>query len=135
MVGQEQLCENCSKFKNLMDQWHIYQPTRQGVELRVCHFKIDFDLNFSIQMFILFPCATFYYCYFMLLWLYFLYLLYSIWAKNRKTKKKKITVNLIKSCNNAFKLGKIFLLDQKIAPVNEVQLLNQVLLNQKKLML
>ena len=47
-------------------------------------------------------------------------------------KKKKITMNLIKSYIDPLKFGIIFQWDQKIVPVNQVWLLNQVLLNQKK---
>ena len=49
--------------------------------------------------------------------------------------KEKIIMTLIKSCINAFKLGIVFKWDKKIVPVNQVWLLNQVLLNQKKLTL
>ena len=49
--------------------------------------------------------------------------------------KKETTMNLIKSYNDAFKLGMIFQWDQNIVPVNKVWLLNQVLLNQEKLTL
>ena len=47
----------------------------------------------------------------------------------------KTNMNLIKSYIDAFKLGIIFPWDQKISPVNQVWLLNQVLLNQEKLTL
>ena len=45
----------------------------------------------------------------------------------------KTNMNLIKSYIDAFNLGMIFPWDQKIPPVNQVWLLNQVLLNQEKL--
>ena len=47
----------------------------------------------------------------------------------------KTNINLIESYINAFKSGIIFVWEQKIAPVNLVWLLNQLLLNQKKLTL
>ena len=47
----------------------------------------------------------------------------------------RFTVKLIKIYFNTIKLGENFLWDQKIKPVKQVQLLNQVLLYQKKLTL
>ena len=49
--------------------------------------------------------------------------------------KKETTINFIKLCTDLFKLDVNFPQDLKIVPVNQVWLLNQVLLNQKKLAL
>ena len=46
--------------------------------------------------------------------------------------QKKITLNLIKLCIEVIILGVDLPWDQKIAPVNQVWLLNQVLLYQEK---
>ena len=45
---------------------------------------------------------------------------------------KKTTINFIKLCIDVFKSGANFLWDLKTAPVNQVWLFNQMLLNQEK---
>ena len=120
---------NFSWFNNT---WFNSQTWFTGVIFRF-HGKFWPNLKALVQNFIQSIIVLFILCLFTSFKPNFSSIIFNL-AKNRFI-KKNYSMNLIYSCIDAFKLGRIFQWDQKIVPVKQAWVLNQVLLNQEKKML